>query len=320
MSGLDLRTIARALGGEVTGRQVLAPGPNHSRNDRSLSVRLSAQSPTGFIVFSHAGDDFRDARDYVAAKLGLGPDAWKRQPSGQIGHTIQSRQCGDSASAADKLSFADASANLAGASDNAARIARARAVWDGAGSATGSLVETYLASRGLDLPDGVGVLRFHPHCPWRDEEAKRTVFVPAMVAALRQIQGDEITGIHRTRLTLEGAKVDRRMLGQASGAAVKLDADDEVSGGLHLAEGVETALAGRQLGFRPCWALGSAGGIKAFPVLSGIECLTLLAESDPTNAKAVTECGTRWHRAGREVTIVEPAIGSDLNDALRGVA
>ncbi len=45
---LDLRTIARALGGEVQGRQVLAPGPNHGRSDRSLSVRISHQSPTGY--------------------------------------------------------------------------------------------------------------------------------------------------------------------------------------------------------------------------------------------------------------------------------
>ncbi len=144
MSGLDLRTIARALGGEVTGRQVLAPGPNHSRSDRSLSVRLSAQSPTGFIVFSHAGDDFRDARDYVAAKLGLGPDAWKRV-----------RQSGEPTAARSQLGeWHNAPAKLADASDNAARIARARAVWDGTGPATGSLVQAYLASRGLDLPDG----------------------------------------------------------------------------------------------------------------------------------------------------------------------
>jgi hypothetical protein len=33
---LDLRSIARALGGEISGNQVLAPGPGHGPRDRSL--------------------------------------------------------------------------------------------------------------------------------------------------------------------------------------------------------------------------------------------------------------------------------------------
>ena len=303
MSALDLRTIARALGGEVQGRQVLAPGPNHSRTDRSLSVRLSAQSPVGFVVFSHAGDDFRDARDYVAAKLGLGPDAWRTKGSG-----------------APRSAPASTPHEPGPALDDAARIARAVQIWTEASNAHGTVVEVYLRSRGLDLPDGADVLRFHPACPWGDKTLGRTVFVPAMVAAMRQIDGDAVTAVHRTRLTPEGAKVDRMMLGKASGAAIKLDADDAVTAGLHLAEGIETALAGRQLGFKPCWALGSAGGISALQVLGGIECLTILAEHDDTNRKAVETCAARWHGAGREVIVVEPASGSDILDAMRGAA
>ena len=88
--------------------------------------------------------------------------------------------------------------------------------------------------------------------------------------------------------------------------------------GLAIGEGIETVMQGRQLGFRPGWALGSAGGIKAFPVLGGIECLTIHAERDDTNARAVETCAARWHRAGREVVIIEPRSGSDLNDAMRG--
>ena len=67
----DLRAIARALGGEVVGRQVLAPGPGHSRQDRSLSVTISATAPEGFLAFSHAGDDFAHCRDHVKAALGI---------------------------------------------------------------------------------------------------------------------------------------------------------------------------------------------------------------------------------------------------------
>jgi hypothetical protein len=63
--------VAHALGGEVSGQQVLAPGPRHGPRDRSLSVSLSASSPDGFVTFSFAGDDFRACRDHVKAALGM---------------------------------------------------------------------------------------------------------------------------------------------------------------------------------------------------------------------------------------------------------
>jgi AAA domain len=68
---LDLRRIAAALGGEVNKNQVFAPGPGHSAADRSLSVRLDAKAPDGFLVHSFAGDDPVDCKDHVRAKCGL---------------------------------------------------------------------------------------------------------------------------------------------------------------------------------------------------------------------------------------------------------
>jgi hypothetical protein len=35
-----------------------------------------------------------------------------------------------------------------------------------------------------------------------------------------------------------------------------------------------------QLSFTPAWALGDAGNVRAFPVLSGIECLTIVVDND----------------------------------------
>ena len=67
----SLPSWASALGGTVSGTSILCPGPGHSRKDRSLAVRLSASAPDGFLVYSHAGDDFADCRDFVRAKLGL---------------------------------------------------------------------------------------------------------------------------------------------------------------------------------------------------------------------------------------------------------
>src|SRR5262245_32087618 len=57
---VDVRAIAAALGGQVSGRDtVLAPGPGHSPRDRSLAVRLDPTAPDGFLTFSHAGDGWQ---------------------------------------------------------------------------------------------------------------------------------------------------------------------------------------------------------------------------------------------------------------------
>lgn len=80
----DLKSIARALGGEVRGGQVSAPGPGHSAKDRSMTVRPEPTAPDGFIVFSHSGDDPIACKDYVRQRLGLGewePERRQSRPS-----------------------------------------------------------------------------------------------------------------------------------------------------------------------------------------------------------------------------------------------
>jgi RecA-family ATPase len=67
----DLPTLARALGGEIRGNQILAPGPGHSAVDRSLAVKLDPAAPDGFFVHSFANDDLGVCRDYVREKCGL---------------------------------------------------------------------------------------------------------------------------------------------------------------------------------------------------------------------------------------------------------
>jgi RecA-family ATPase/5S rRNA maturation endonuclease (ribonuclease M5) len=71
MVNIDLQSLAFALGGEVSNNQVLCPGPGHSAKDRSLSVKLDADAPDGFIVNSFASDDAIECKDYVRAKLSL---------------------------------------------------------------------------------------------------------------------------------------------------------------------------------------------------------------------------------------------------------
>jgi hypothetical protein len=92
--------------------------------------------------------------------------------------------------------------------------------------------------------------------------------------------------------------------------------------GSHVGEGVETCFAARLAGFRPVWTLGSASAIAAFPVLPGIEAITILGEVGDygANHRATQACATRWIDAGREAFVVAPLVGADLNDVWREVA
>jgi hypothetical protein len=78
---MSLRAIAAALGGEVSGNSVLAPGPGHSKRDRSLSVTPSPSAHDGFLVHSFCGDDPIACKDYVREKLG--------QPAFRSGQVIR---------------------------------------------------------------------------------------------------------------------------------------------------------------------------------------------------------------------------------------
>lgn len=293
---LHPRDVARALVGDVIGDSaVLAPGPGHSRADRSLSIKIDPAVPDGFIVHSFAGDSPIACRDYVRAALGLN--------RGQRRH--KQSVLGRPASRA-VLLHADA--------DD--RSAFALRLWNEARDPRGTTVESYLASRALTLPEDVAgdVIRFHPALKFNG------VLSGAMVALFRDIRTNETRGIHRTFLDSTGRKLDRKMLGRAKHAAIKLDADESVALGLTIGEGLETCLAALLAGFRPIWALGSVAGIAAFPVLPGVDALTILAENDANGANtcAIKQCAARWHSTGREVFSVEPLVGKDLNDAWSG--
>jgi putative DNA primase/helicase len=305
----DIRVVARALGGEVIGRdKVAAPGPGHSHKDRSLVVTLDANAPDGFVCFSHAGDAWIVCKDYVRQQLG-----WPQWQGGR------NRRISPSWPKARTIVSAERHER---SKDELARIARAVAIWDEAVDPRGTPAEPYLRSRALVLGDDIAgtVLRFHPACPWRDEDTGATIYIPALIAAFRSIDDDATTAIHRIRLDQpeRWPKAERRMFGVVHRSAVKLGPAGEV---LHIGEGVESCLAARQLGYAPAWALGSAGAITHFPLLGGVACLRILGEIGTASAEAVKQCGDRWYAAGRRVQVVMPDPGcDDLNDELMAAA
>lgn len=277
---MDIRSAARALGGDVVGQKILCPGPGHSREDRSLAVAFSPTAPDGFTAHSFAGDDWQQCKDHVRGVLGIGRERVPVEFSERL------------------------------PSSDTTKIALR--IWEDTRPARGTIVETYLLSRRIRLPD-CDDIRFHPSLKYDGER------LPAMVALFRDIITDEPCGIHRTFLDRGGSKRDRRMLGRAKGAAIKIDADETVTQGIVIGEGIETCLSGRQLGFGPTWALGSADAIAGFPVLSGIDAITFLGETDKTgaNERAIKSCARRWLSCGLE-SILKLPIDGDMNTVIAG--
>lgn len=215
-------------------------------------------------------------------------------------------------------------ANGSADDEDKVRQSRALAIWDASVDLAGTLGLSYLTGpkaaggRALDVPEGVSgaVLRFHPRCPWGRE------YVPALIGLYRDIFTDEPKAIWRCALTFDGRKIDRRVLGPKAGCAIKLTPDEDVEQGLHVGEGLETMLAAMMFGFAPAWALGDKNSIAKFPVLDGIDALTIIVDHDANGEgqKASSTCHDRWTAAGREVwSIIPNEVDADMNDVVAGV-
>ena len=191
----------------------------------------------------------------------------------------------------------------------------ARRLWREAVPAAETLVETYFAHRGLRLEPGMP-LRFHPRA-WRNRANGPPG--PAMVALMTCPARNEPVGVHLTYLRHDGrGKADgpaqKVMFGKRG--VIRLSPDEETTLGLGLAEGIETAVAVMQrLGWRPVWAATCAGAVSTFPIISGLDAITIFADSDPAGMRAAEACARRWSEAGREVTIWTPERGDRRDTA-----
>lgn len=169
-----------------------------------------------------------------------------------------------------------------------------------------TLAELYLASRGLKY-DG-HVLRF---CP--SEQALAALVTDPATGSAQTIQFTYLDG--------DGRKIRRLFMKDCpSVGVVRLTPDEDVTHGLAVAEGIETALAAP---FRPIWACLVANNMAALPVLPGIEALTIFADNDAsgTGIRVARECAERWHAADREVTIrMVDAVGVDYADLAKEAA
>jgi hypothetical protein len=287
---MDIRSAARALGGEISGNSIGFPTPGHSTKDRGSRVTFKPDAPEGFVVHCHNGYDDLQLRDYVRLKLGLSQPTAPRERFQPIALREASQE----------------------------GWTPAGRLWQGAISPIGTLVETYLLSRGIQISDAVlavDVIRFHPECRFGGEVH------PAMVCLMQSAADGKPTGIHRTALRPDGSgKAEmadggspKRMLGKAAGSAIKLGSAITCRR-LAIAEGVEDALTIENLGLVPVWALGNSGAIQAFVPLPEIDELTIYGDADPAGAAAARYCAEKWSGSGVRARVLLPREFKDWNE------
>lgn len=301
MSHADLRDFVQKHGGSLAegGRAALIPGPNHSKRDRSLSLRLT---PEGRVIyFDHSGSH---SHGEIASYLGL--DTARRYEASNA-EKIAARRRHEAAAArleAEKLAFCEQ-------------------VWSETVPFAGSPGETYLAGRRLaiDCSD----IRWSPAAPravpWNQlaGDTPPPPPHPAMVLLARDGRGTP-RGLHITFITEAGKKAfgdrSRIMAGPMVGAAFR-SAPIGNDGVLALAEGMETAGAFARIKGVPTWAAFSTSGLRNFQLPVGVKRLLIAADNDANGAgMAAAEDLAKRARTRCDVEIFVPDEIGDWADVL----
>jgi hypothetical protein len=197
-----------------------------------------------------------------------------------------------------------------------ARLAAQR-LFEASGPIRGTIAETYLDSRGLDLWPDFSALRFHPRCYYGKSPNGQTQFWPALVAGISDLNG-EITAVSRTFLKRDGsgkAPVDspRRSKGDVMGNGVRFGTPDWV---MAAGEGTETTLSLRPvLPKMPLVAATSSSHLSGLIFPPGLRTLIVIRDNDPAGDVATDALFARGQAAGLEVHLLAPEL-DDLNDDL----
>lgn len=206
-------------------------------------------------------------------------------------------------------------------------------------------VARYLMARGLDWPviaSDLQNLFYHPALPyWYTTKPKGVALLaryPAMIAAIHDEQG-ALVGLHKTYLEPDGQgdyrklsalhpddgeplaakKMQSRYQGSLKGAAIKLYPLNPEKSGLAVCEGIETALAVRELFGLPVYACATAWGMENVAFPASLKTLYVVADNDlsQTGFKAAHRLGIRGIQAGLKVHLWQPQeVGDDALDEL----
>ncbi|MGZ3775310.1 MAG: DUF7146 domain-containing protein [Bdellovibrio sp.] len=166
----------------------------------------------------------------------------------------------------------------------------------------------YFRRRGLKVPLNVTSIRYHRSLTYFENGTAVGRF-PAIVAKISDNKNNLIA-IHRIYLDSEGNKASVReaklALGKLKGGSIQLD--DASGDSLNIAEGLETALAVRQITNQPTWSAISAGNLTRAEIPSHVKTVYIWADLDKsgTGEKAANELALRLHYQERRVYIKVP--------------
>ena len=189
-------------------------------------------------------------------------------------------------------------------------------LWTKALPADGTVVETYLQSRGLTCPIPE-TIRFVPD--HRHKESGQSF--PLMLARVDRIGEEGPVAVHRTFLKRDGSgKADvepnKKSLGSLCQGGVFLGG---VGLDIAISEGIETGLTFQQASGIPTIAALSTSGMKGLilPEMPLAQRIFIVADNDEPGLKAAVDTAHRWEACGRIVVIaMPPEPGTDFNDLL----
>jgi Toprim domain len=281
---LSLPLAAHLLGGEVSGGQIVCPGPGHSPRDRSLVVRLDPDAPDGFLVHSFAGEDFAVCKDHV------------RRPLGLRNEELSSTQ---SATPTDRCRPTSSNGEAA------------RGLWRQRKPVAGSIAATYLRSArvyGGPIQRTLGFLPATQTHPAALIAAYGLATEPE--PGVLTITDEAVVGVHLIKLRPDGSDRLRGdpkckiTIGRGFVAPIVLAPPNDLLG-LVIAEGVEDALTAHEATGRGAWA---AGGASRMPALADvipayIEVVTILVDDNEAGRMNANKLAARLHAKGIEVLL-----------------
>ena len=284
---MNFHETAKALNGKRSGESYLAQCPAHEDRNPSLSISYNGEK---VLFHCHAGCTQDDVISALRARGLWGNKSWLKP---KVQSPVKPNTNEPSPKGNNKKDYA-------------------KPVWVAAIPTEDTLLETYLASRGINIPCPES-LRFHPNLKHKDGD-----FFPAMVGEITNSLDGTFQGVHRTFLQKDGTakaplKNPKLMLGRASGGVVKLcEATEDVA----LAEGIETALSVTELTKKPVWAALSAGNLKSLPLPKHILAVEIFADGDDAGKDAAITAARRFAIEGRSVRVITAPNGQDFNDLL----
>jgi putative DNA primase/helicase len=345
MSGLTVGDISEMLRGDADAiaRQAL-PGGSYELGRREWKVSGS-QSPTGYAISVHVGTGAKqgvvgfwngpekggDLIDLIEHAMGLdkfGAVQWAKAFLNIMdgGPKLTPEQLAERDRQREKERKVREAAEE---KDRIIRLNNALIVWRET-SPLGGAASTYLAKRGINRAYADAELRAHGGLPHPEGPS-----FPALVARVSDKAGATV-GVWRIYVKGDGSgkapvEAPKLGMGKCKGGAVRIGG---VWPEIGIAEGVETALACRQLihedscRLMPVWAALSTSGMTSIELPPEVTRVRIFADGDTAKFRkgkiiespgmaAARELSARLEASGVRADIQEPPPGMDWLDVLQ---